>query len=54
MTRHLIDVVDFSAAEIEKFCDNAVRAVISVNHSNYGHMATIPDAARRALGADFD
>ena len=45
---------DFSAADIEKFRDHAVRAVISINHSNYGHMAVIPDAARRALGADFD
>ena len=45
---------DFSAAETEKFRDHAARAVISINHSNYGHMAVIPEAARRALGADFD
>ncbi len=45
---------DFSAAEIGKLRDNAVRAVISINHSNYGHMAVIPDAARRAFSADFD
>jgi len=45
---------DFSPAKIEIFLDNAVRTVISINHSNYGHMAVIPEAARRALGADFD
>ncbi len=45
---------DFSPAKIELFLDNAVRTVISINHSNYGHMAVIPEAARRALGADFD
>ena len=45
---------DFSPAKIEIFLDNAVRTVISINHSNYGHMAVIPEATRRALGADFD
>ena len=45
---------DFSPVKIEIFLDNAVRTVISINHSNYGHMAVIPEAARRALGADFD
>ena len=45
---------DFSPAKIEIFLDNAVRTVISINHSNYGHMAVIPEAARRALSADFD
>ncbi|MDP7642200.1 MAG: DUF3501 family protein, partial [Alphaproteobacteria bacterium] len=45
---------DFSAEEIEKFRDATVRAVISVNHSNYGHMAVIAEDARRALGSDFE
>ena len=45
---------DFSPVKIKIFLDNAVRTVISINHSNYGHMAVIPEAARRALGADFD
>ena len=45
---------DFSPVKIEIFLDNAVRTVISIDHSNYGHMAVIPEAARRALGADFD
>ena len=45
---------DLSPAKIKRFLDNAVRAVISINHSNYGHMAVIPEATRRALGADFD
>ena len=45
---------DFSPVKIEIFLDNAVRTVISINHSNYGHMAVIPEATRRALGADFD
>ncbi len=45
---------DFTDAEIEKFGDATVRAVISMNHSNYGHLAVIPENARRALGRDFE
>ncbi len=45
---------DFTAAEIEKFRDSTVRAVISISHSNYGHMANIPDIVRDALDRDFD
>ena len=45
---------EFSPDNIERFLDNAVRTVISINHSNYGHMAVIPETARRALGTDFD
>jgi hypothetical protein len=41
-------------AEIEKFCDPSVRAVISLNHANYGHMAVIPENVRIALSEDFD
>ena len=45
---------DFSAAEIENFRAAAGHAVISINHSNYGHMAVIPENVRGALGEDFD
>jgi len=45
---------DFTAAEIEKFRDSTVHAVISISHSNYGHMANIPDIVRDALDDDFD
>ena len=41
-------------AEIEKFRDPSVRAVISLNHANYGHMAVIPENVRNALREDFD
>ena len=41
-------------AEIEKFRDSSVRAVISLNHANYGHMAVIPENVRSALSEDFD
>jgi hypothetical protein len=41
-------------AEIEKFRDPSVRAVISLNHANYGHMAVIPENVRSALSEDFD
>ncbi len=44
---------DFNAGEIKKFRDAALRAVISISHSNYGHMAVIPEDTRRALGGDF-
>jgi hypothetical protein len=40
--------------EIEKFRDPSVRAVISLNHANYGHMAVIPENVRNALREDFD
>jgi len=40
--------------EIEKFRDSSVRAVISLNHANYGHMAVIPENVRSALSEDFD
>jgi hypothetical protein len=45
---------DFSAGEIEKFRDAQVPAVISISHSNYGHMAVIPEDTRQALAGDFD
>jgi len=44
----------FTDAAIEKFRDPSVRALISLNHSNYGHMAVIPETLRGALGGDFD
>ena len=44
----------FTDADVAKFRDPSVRALISLNHSNYGHMAVIPENIRDALGQDFD
>jgi len=45
---------ELNAGEIELFRDSAVRAVITINHANYGHMAVIPENVRAALCGDFD
>ncbi len=44
----------FTPAEVVKFHDPSVRALISLNHSNYGHMAIIAQEVRDSLGQDFD
>ncbi len=44
----------FTDADVEKFRDPSVRALISLNHSNYGHMAVIAEEVRSALSQDFD
>lgn len=40
--------------QIAAFRDDAQPAVLQIDHANYGHMATIPAAARAALQTDFD
>ena len=44
----------FSDSAIAKFRDPSVRALISLNHSNYGHMAVMPENIRSALVGDFE
>ncbi len=45
---------DFTAAEIAAFRDAGTKAILSVGHTNYGHMAIIPENVRAALMRDFD
>ena len=44
----------FTADQIAKFRNPATRAVLSINHENYAHMAVMPAEVKAALGADFD
>jgi len=44
----------FMPAQIARFRDPAVRAVLSIGHDNYAHMAVLPAAMREELAADFD
>ena len=44
---------NFTEEKIMTFCDQSTRALISINHSNYGHMAVIPQNVREALRLDF-
>jgi hypothetical protein len=43
----------FSAAQIAKFKNSAVEAVLGVAHPAYGHMAVIPPDVRAELSKDF-
>ncbi len=43
----------FSAAEVAAFRGDAGDVVVGFGHPNYGHMAVMPAAVRRALAADF-
>ncbi len=43
----------FSKAQIAKFRDPAVQALLAIEHENYAHMAVIPKAVREALARDF-
>ncbi|MBT3629362.1 MAG: DUF3501 family protein [Rhodospirillaceae bacterium] len=44
----------FTDSEVAKFRDPSVRALISLNHPNYGHMAVIAEEIRTTLSQDFD
>lgn len=44
----------FTDAQIARFRDPGVAAVLGVAHPAYGHMAVVPEAVRAALAADFD
>jgi hypothetical protein len=43
----------FSPAEVAAFRGDAGDVVVGFDHSNYGHMALMPPAVRRALAGDF-
>jgi len=43
-----------SAAQIDAFKTPGTRVVLSVGHSNYDHMAGLPEPVRAALSEDFD
>jgi hypothetical protein len=43
----------FTPAQIERFRDPAVRAVVAIGHPGYAHMAVVPPEVRAALAADF-
>ena len=43
----------FSAAEVAAFRGDAGDVVVGFDHPNYGHMAVMPVAVRRALAGDF-
>ncbi len=45
---------DFTAAEMAAFRDAGTKVILSVGHTNYGHMAIIPENVRAALIRDFD
>ncbi len=45
---------DFTDAKVAAFRDSGTQAILSIGHSNYGHMAVIPDNVRAALAMDFD
>lgn len=44
----------FTRAQIEKFRDRSVMAIVGLGHENYSHMAVIPEAMRAELAQDFD
>jgi len=44
----------FTPAQIARFRDPKVRAMLSITHPNYGHMALIDGETRASLAADFD
>ena len=43
-----------TAEQVAAFKDNDVPVMLQIDHENYGHMATIPAAARATLQSDLD
>jgi hypothetical protein len=43
----------FSDAQVAKFRDGSVQAVLAIAHENYAHMAVVPKPVREALARDF-
>ncbi|MGE5200631.1 MAG: DUF3501 family protein [Acidobacteriota bacterium] len=41
-------------AQKERFRASGTQVIVGIDHSNYGHMAVMPEATRRALIADLD
>lgn len=44
----------FSQQQIREFKDYNIKAMISIEHNQYGHIAIMPQSMRVALAADFD
>lgn len=44
----------FTADAIAAFRDPTLEAVLAITHTNYGHMAVLPDDMRAAVAEDFD
>jgi hypothetical protein len=43
----------FTAEQIAKFHDPAIRAVLAIEHDNYAHMAVLTADVKQALSSDF-
>lgn len=41
-------------AQKERFRASGTQVIVGIDHSNYGHMAVMPEATRRALIVDLD
>jgi len=44
----------FSPGQIDAFRQPGARVIAAIDHSEYAHMAVIPEATRQALSGDFD
>ena len=44
----------FTGEQVEKFRDPETTVTLGIGHKKYGHMANLADAAKEALGKDFD
>ena len=44
----------FSTAQVASFRRAGSTVTLAIGHPNYGHMAVLPEAVRRAMAADFD
>ena len=44
----------FTAQQIAAFKQPGAKAILSLSHANYAHMALIPEPVRAALATDFD
>lgn len=44
----------FTAKQIAAFKQPGAKAILSLSHANYAHMAQIPENVRAALATDFD
>ena len=50
-----VQFIHFPLTAVQKaaFQDPANRVTVGIGHSNYGHMAIIPDAMRKELSRDL-
>ncbi len=45
---------DFTPGQIRAFRQPGTQVILGLEHSNYGHMAVLPEAVRAELAQDFD